>query len=478
MQRETVATDRLVQFIHKTSFDDLPAQVVQDTKRVICDSLGCAIGAHHIEPAKIVVEMATEWGGPPQSSILGTGQRVSPAAAAFANAYLGNVLDADDTLLNFSHPAVSPVFAALAITESLGRTGKDLITAVALGYEVGSRVGASLVFIREKSAGHFESSGNPLSWYGFSAAGAAGKAMGLSAEQFVNAFGVAGWTASINSADLYSRNVHGKHMLKYAPVGFITMNGLIAAKLAQKGFTGDKAIFDSSTEYWTALGALDCNRERMLDGLGEKWLISETSLKPYASCRFTHPSIGLVKQIMTAHKLRADEIEKVEVQTFERGVDPWLSANRNPQTQIDAQFSFPLAIAAVALGSDLGPQWQSRENLANPQLLTLAQKVSVSQNPESGPVLLAQLLQEGRFKRNPNRVSISARGRVFSESCDMTSGDPWREDTRMSDTEVKQKFSRFSNGILASEKIDKSIDVLFNLERVHNVADELAPLLR
>jgi 2-methylcitrate dehydratase PrpD len=481
LSNQPTATGQLIDLLHRTRFEDLPTQVVHDTKRLIADTVGCALGARQYDAAEIVAQVASELGGPGSggpASVVGTDLRVSPAAATSANMYLGNYLDADDTYLNFSHPGVSAVFPALAFAESLGLSGQELITAVALGYEVGCRVGGALEFFRRSESGEITAVPGNLSWYCFSIVGAAGRALGLGPAEYNNAFGLAGWTAQIQSGPFFAPILRpGKHMLKYTPVGFQGLAGVVATQLANKGFVGEQEIFDATEEFWVAFGSLGLNKDRLLGGLGEAWQVSETSFKPYALCRYGHPSVSLFNGLVERHSLRVEEIDSVVVDTFDRGVD-WLGPDYPPQTPSDLQFNIPRAIAAAAYGSDLGPSWQTADNIADERQHAFAQKVRIEGHRDAGPVIAQQMMTDGRFRRIPNEVRITARGEVFSDSNEYSWGDPWTEQTRMTDEQLKDKFRVYAAEALPAAQSGEALDALLDLEQVKDVTTELAPLFR
>ncbi|SPM34859.1 2-methylcitrate dehydratase PrpD [Mycobacterium rhizamassiliense] len=481
MGDETTATAQLIDLIHDISFDDLPTRVVHDTKRLIADTVGCALGARHYAAARIVAEVAAEMGGPgagAPATVVGTTVKASPAATTAANMYLGNYLDADDTYLSFSHPGVAAVFPGLAFAESVGLSGEALITAVALGYEVGCRVGGALEFIRLTPAGDIEAVPGCLGWYGFSVAGAVGKLLDFTPAQYNNAFGLAGWTAPIETGQFFAPVLRpGKHMLKYSPVSSMGINGVMAAQLAHKGFVGEQNIFDAPEEFWRAFGTVGLNRQRLLAELGETWQVSRTSFKPYSACRYGHPAIALFTKLIRRHELEPQDIDRVVVRTFERGVN-WLGPTYAPETPSDLQFSIPMALGAAAHGSDLGPSWQDDESIHDPRYLAFARKVVVEGHPDSGKVIFEQMLATGRFTRIPNEVQINARGKEFSESCEYVWGDPGSDDTRMTDDQVKDKYRTYAQAALSAAQVDQSLQVMFTLDKVNNVAKELTPLLQ
>ncbi|OBI21189.1 MmgE/PrpD family protein [Mycobacterium sp. E2497] len=473
------ATELLISLIQDTEFGDLPAEAVHDTKRLIADTVGCALGARRHDATAIAASVAMELGDGrgAQASIVGTGLKCSVAAAGSANMYFGNYLDADDTYLNFSHPAVAAVFPALAFAEGHQLDGRQLITAVALGFEVGCRAGLALEFMRLKPSGEIASVTGNLGWYGFCVAAAVGKTLNFDREQYDNALGLAAWTAPIGTGQFYTPVAQpGKHMLKYSPVMFQGMSGIMAALLAHKGFTGEHGIFDAPEAFWENFGVLGMNRERLTAGLGSQWQVSQTSLKPYACGRYAHPAVWLFNDLVARHDLNVEDIEQVTVSTFDRAAN-WLGAHYRLENTIDLQFSIPMAVAAAAYGSDLGPSWQSAETLADPRILSFAERVRVTGNPATAPVILEQSLAFGRFKNVPTEVCILAGGNEFVGSADSSWGDPWETSTRMTDDEVKDKYRIYADAALPAETNEKALDILFELEEVENVAAALMPLL-
>jgi 2,4-dienoyl-CoA reductase-like NADH-dependent reductase (Old Yellow Enzyme family) len=137
-----------------------------------------------------------------------------------------------------------------------------------------------------------------------------------------------------------------------------------------------------------------------------------------------------------------------------------------------------MALGAAAYGSDLGPSWQDDESIHDPRYLAFARKVVVEGHPDSGKAIFEQMLAAGRFTRIPNEVQISARGKEFSESCEYVWGDPWSDDTRMTDDQVKDKYRTYAQAALSAAQVEQSLQVLFTLDKVDNVAKELMPLLQ
>jgi 2-methylcitrate dehydratase PrpD len=470
-------TEMLCDWVNRTSYEDISAGAIHATKRLICDTIGCAVGARNLDSASIVVEVVAGNGGVPESTILGSRLKVSPAAAAFANGYLGNVLDADETLGGRSHHAAATVFPALALGESLGANGPEVIAAVTLGYDLGARVGHSL------SLG--SATGLVHGWLGFAATTAAAKILRLDAVRLANAIGIAGWTSPLPCAALrWQQLAAPRPMLKVAPHGFISQQGVLAAQLAEKGFVGDRTVLEGEEGYWKITGATKCDWNLMVADLGKSWWIEEVMFKGYALCGAGSQSVDLFRQIIAEHKLRPEEIEKVSVWAIEAA----LHQLTPPESQTDVPFSVAFALAAVAFGIELGPRSQSWDVIRDPRLSDFTRKIDVfpnsdlpAANGEVSPVRAMSDLPNrgigGVPYPIPTKVEIMARGRTFEASSDFAWGNPWTTETAMTDEELKHKFRTFCSGVLRSQRIEEVLDVVFRLEESEDVGRDLMSLL-
>lgn len=157
MQRD--ATHALAMFVSRTGFDDLPGEVVHETKRILLDIIGCALGSVDVDKGRIAIKYARRIGGHPEATIFGTGERVAAPLAAFANGELMHALDFCP-LLPPNHITALVTPAPLALAEARKASGKDLITAITLAHEVASRVGLSLDPMRKKEGGTWRPRGD------------------------------------------------------------------------------------------------------------------------------------------------------------------------------------------------------------------------------------------------------------------------------------------------------------------------------
>lgn len=471
-------TETLAEFAAKVTFNDIPSEVVHQTKRVIFDSIGCALGGYSSEKGRIARNLIKNLGGNPQATIIGSGMKDSMTNAAFANANLGNAIDMDDTIL-MTHPAVPTVMGALPVAEKERVSGKDLITAVAVGYDIAIRIGgASESWLKIEGGKIRTLPVHGYSWHVFGAAVAAAKILALDAKTMVHVLGLAGTLAPMPIMASWAKPVDSLPLSKYYEAGWTTQSGVTAALLAQDGYTGPAEILEGRTGFWRMRGREECNFDFMVDKLGQKWWIMETSLKPWPSCRFIHHSLTAFTKIIDAHNIKAEEIEKVVVKGSMMYA-PIFHVN-HPKGPVNMQFSAAHSLANLAFRVTPGPMWQYPESSNDPEMKKFREKVAIEPNTQTLEVMAQDLAGElpRQPRRVPTTVEVTARGKVFQESVQYAKGDPpsWVEGMAMSDEELKKKFRNQAVDVLNMsagwrENIEKAIKTIYNLEAVSDITE-------
>lgn len=247
-------TNTLADFACAVSFDSLSPEAVAATRNLIRDALGCVIAGRCAPSTQIIAEVLEAYGGAPQSTVLFTGTRLPAALAAHVNAHSGNALDADDTVLYKAHIGSAVVPAALAIAEREHRSGKDLIAAVAAGYEVAGRIGLALQGLAIDEQGRFRF--GPVtgySWVTFAATVAAGKLLRLDRAKMRQAFGLTAAMAPLPGATKFGSSLP-RPMTKYAMYGTMAEAGILAALYAAGGFTAEPDVLDGDQGLWRVVG--------------------------------------------------------------------------------------------------------------------------------------------------------------------------------------------------------------------------------
>ncbi|MFC1901805.1 MmgE/PrpD family protein [Chloroflexota bacterium] len=277
-------TDKLANFVVQAQYADLPEEVSHEVKRVLLDSVGCAFGGHSTERGKIAGDLAMRLGGPPESTIIGVKNKVSCTNAAFANGELINALDFD-ALSAAGHDVPCLISAALALAESCSTTGKNLILAIALSFEISHRLDLKVPPIAEGS------DRGKLRWpqvLGQSAAtlavaASAGKILNLDKDKLANAISIAGFICPPNVSRKCMTTAPFR-MTKYGPAGAVAQAGITSALLAEMGYTGDTDLFDGEFGFWTYIGQGEWEKargEKVLSDLGVEWYSHMMNYKQY-----------------------------------------------------------------------------------------------------------------------------------------------------------------------------------------------------
>ena len=293
------ATDTLARWIATTKYEDIPAAAIEQAKKSILDYIGTATYGTTSELGTIILEFTREQGGNPQARVIGTNIRTSSTAAAFANGTTGHSEDFDDLGGCGGHPSTVLSPTVLALADELHLSGRDVLTAWVVGYEIGTRLSAN---------NHTDRDWHPTAIYGtIAAAAAASKALGLDAEKCRMAIGIAG-----SEAGGLRRNF-GTMTKPFHP-GQAARNGVIAAKLAAKGFTSDPDIIEGRQGYADNFGGAKCNVPQMTKFLGKVYHLEDegTRIKPWPCCGGNHQTLTNLLPFAKEKKLKADDIALIE----------------------------------------------------------------------------------------------------------------------------------------------------------------------
>lgn len=448
-------TTRMARFVCQASYADLPPSVVEYVKVMTADSLACGFAASVLPGARNLVTVAEKWGGPEDAVILTTGRKVSATSAAFANAYLINALDADDTFYTNGHP-LAPIFAStLAVAEEVGASGQDFIIALAVGYDTAVRLKRSF---GAKLGGSFGA-------YIMGCVAACARLHGLSEVQTAMAFGAAAFGGP-HSGGRWNQNASGRrHDFKYWVTNYQASAGVSAVELVKAGVTCDRTVFDGDPNYSHLLGFNGIDEDLLLEDIGKRWFIAETSVKPWAVCRYAQVSITLLQEMMKEHDIALDDIEQVEIQTWEFIASPWFAGKVEIVNEMDAQFSFRHAVAAAMLGWDLGPEWQGKA-IGNAELDSTADKIVISTNPRYDEESIVTI--DGN-RHMATILTIKTADRSYAREGGIALGDPYEDRYRMNIDRIADKFFRFARHTLDTERMEQVFSSVVALEKLESV---------
>lgn len=434
----------LAQFAAELRFDSIPASVVDRAEDLFLDWVGSALAGKGARPVETIARFAAAMGpATGASEVLVSRRRTSALFAALVNGASSHVVEQDD-VHNGSvfHPATVVFPAALAVAQEKGCSGKEFLTAVTAGYEVGIRIGE---FLARSHYRIFHTAGT------LAAAAAAGRLLGLNGEQMLHALGSAGtqaaglWEFLRDAAD--SKQLH---------TAKAAADGLLAAYLAQAGFTGARRILEG--EQGMAAGmSTDADPSKLVDGLGSRWALAETSFKYHASCRHTHPAADALLQVIEAHDLAPDDIARVVAHVHQGAIDV-LGPVIVPQSVHQAKFSMGTTLGLIALHRYAGIQEFERDYL---KVADFRDRVSMELDPE---------VDAAYPKRWIGKVTVeTVDGRVLHGRVDEPKGDPGNTLTRPELEAKARRLAAFS-GAASEAEMDRLIERIWSLRDAANLS--------
>ena len=445
-------TQKIAAFAAAYRFEKLPAEAVQRAKEIVLDSLGAILLGSRPEYRGVWLlgDVARGNGGRGRCSVFGRNFKTSLLDAALVNGTMGYAADAEGGSISRMHAAAAFVPAALTVGEYLGASGRSVISAVCLAYDVGPRVSDAL-----DPGTPYPHSFHPSAVFGhFGAAVAAGHLFGLDETQFANALGLAG----INAGGLAAWVDDPTEDSRPFVIGVAAQAGTRAALLAEGGMGGPTRILDDAkySIHEAFSGAI--YPERLLDGLGEEFRITEAGgHKRYACCGHIHAGLDALLAVLREHGLESDQIH---------GITHWVKPSQlevidsNPLKSHNAQYI--LSVAAVNGGLD--PEDILVDRRCDPRVADLYSRVSLLPEPEL----------EGVADSAPAVVEVRTRdGRTFTRRVDYPKGS--RQEPLSAD-EMKENFMRWATPRVDLEQARGILELVDGLDELEDSA-ELVRLL-
>jgi 2-methylcitrate dehydratase PrpD len=333
-------THTLARFVVET--DDVPDDVLDGMRDALVDTLGVALAGVDEPCAEIARSVTTPAAGTDGASIWGSARVATPADAAFVNGIAGHALDFDDTLASMrGHSSVTTVPVALAIGEAMHASGKEILTALALGLEVAGKLGRSL------GHGHYLKGWHSTATIGaFAATAVAGRLLRVDTGTLCRAWGI----AAAQSAGLV-RNFGT--MAKPFQAGHAARAGVVATNLSVAGMTADAQIFDSPHGFLETYAASGVPLGHSVGELGGRWEVIDPGLnvKRWPCCYCCHRALGGLIEMLQAYEVEASDVISVGV-GFPPGTDEPLIYS-DPRTGLEAKFSIEYPVAALLLDGEL-----------------------------------------------------------------------------------------------------------------------------
>lgn len=416
----------------------LPQEVAERARLVLLDTLGAILaGAVYSRPTQVARGCIVDLDGGTKATVLGHGIRVSSVGAALCNGIAAHALELDDShrYATGYHPGATVVPAALAIAEQEDRSIDALVTAIAVGYEAGGRIGRT-VNPSHRYRG-FHSTGTVGV---FGAAAAAGSILGFDAHRMLMALGVAGSMAGGTFAFL-----DGLHPTKHLHAGHAAQAGLLAALLVARGYTGPERAIEGEDGFLAAY-ADEVRPAAMLDGLGRTWELLANYFKPYVACGHSFSAIE------AALALRADGLDHDDV--VGGRVDSYRAAavleDRKPATFQEGQFSLPYLVALSLVRGEVTID-SVRHGLADAEVLRLAGVLEIREDPHMTDAFPAL---------RPALVELQMRdGSARSARVDLPLGMPERP---LSRDRVIDKFQSLTRPIIGADHAAELAETVLN----------------
>lgn len=448
-------TEQLAKLVVETGYASLPTEAVTQAKRAILDTLGVTLAGAAEDAGRIVATYVREMGGREEAGVVGAGFRTTSPEAALVNGTFSHALDYDDVNTSLvGHPSVPLLPAVLALGEKTGAAGKDVIAAFILGFEVECKIGRGI------GRSHYAHGWHSTSTLGtMGSAAAAARLLRLDVEKTKMALGVA---ASMASG---SRQNFGT-MTKPLHAGLAARNGVVAALLAQQGFTADADILDAPLGFCRLFtqGEGDYAPERITANLGDPWDIVSPGIgvKKYPCCYATHRALDALLHLREGHRLTPAEVTQVEVRIPQGAAMPLIHSR--PKTGLQGKFSMEYCLAAALLDGEVKLESFTDEAVLRPQAQQLLRKVQVVEESSEEVEAL------GRYAT----VKVVLRdGTEHVWRTDRPRGDP---QLPLTWEELVAKYTDCARGVLSEEATKRSLDIVMNLEAAPNV-EELMSLV-
>ena len=450
------ATRDLASFAAALRFEAIPVEVVERIKLSVLDSIACCLYGATLPWTRKVAALARNEGARPVATLMGMGEQTSAALAALVNSTAGHAFELDDIhkeSIVHAGSIATPVACALA-EERGGVAGRDFITAMVAGYEVGHRVGSAATMSLFFRGFHPQGTSGV-----FVAAATAARARGLDAACFQHALGIAGSQAGGLMA------AQEGAMVKRFHSGRAAQSGVYAAQLAADGFTGIADVLEAGYGGYLSTLSDQPNAARLTAGLGTQWETLAVGYKPHASVTSIHTALDGLAAIMREECLAADDIAAVEA-----GLSPMTRVHcawdYRAQGVTAAQMNLYYGLAVIALDGMAFTDQYREERLAEPRILDFIQRVTARVDPEIEAL--------GAAFRHAARVTVRTRsGRLIEKLVLHRRGSP--EDP-LKPEDITYKFREVLRSCVPAERLVRIEELVSGLERLDSTR-ELTALL-
>lgn len=447
------ATRDLARFGAELKYERIPAASIDRMKSSVLDSLGCCLFGATLPWTRKVAELADLEGAKPVASLIGMGRKTSASLAALVNGTGGHAFELDDIHKeSILHAGTLTTPVALALAEEAGcGSGKDLLTAMVAGYEIATRIGNGATMNLFMSGFH------PQGTTGvFASTATAARMLGLGAAQFQHALGIGG---SLGAGLMAAQE---GAMVKRLHCGHASQQGVYAAKLAAKDFTGIVDIVEAPYGGFVSSHSQKPNPVRLTEGLGTTWETQQVGYKPHASVTSIHSALDALREIMQEHHLKPDDIAKVET-----GLSPMTYVHcaweYKAQGVTAAQMNLFYGMSVIATDGQAFTKQYHESRLKEPAILAFIAKQTAYVDPE--------IEKMGKDFRHACRVKVVTKGgQVIEKLALHRRGSPEKP---LAPSEIVDKFYAVVSPCMAKEDAKRIVELVDRLETL----DSLQPLI-
>lgn len=450
-QNQATLGETLARYATELKYEDIPEDVIRIAKRAILDTIGCAFGGYDAGPSRIAIKLAGDVTSKQPATVLFSGIQTSPDLAVFANGVMIRYLDFNDAFVSLTHGAGHPsdtIAALLTSAELNARSGRDLITATVLAYEVFSKI-----------ADVFDYLGNGIDHStitGIAAVVGAGRLMGLTAPQMVHAIGI---TVGGNTATRQGRADELSNWKAFAAAD-ACRKAIFAAQLAQNGMTGPGQVFEGRYGFFKVMG-----RQLVAPPqLGEPFGIRRAFTKRFPLGQFSQTVAQAAVEARQSFK-SPDEIEQVNIHVSHSaikimadGPDKW-----RPQTHETADHSIPYAAGLVLMYGNIDPAYYEDPYLHDPRLLDLVSRVKILPSDEAD-----------RTEQEFNLCELEVVRKSGARKTVRVEYHRGHFKNPMTDAEMEEKFRLMAQKHLGAERVDNLLRLLWGIESLPQVSALIA----
>ncbi len=444
---EQTAVSFIGEYAAARKYQDLSELTVTRARQVVLDFIGTMLGGYQTELGQLASDYAAGMLPGDDASIIGDGRRSTTEGAAWANAVMGKFLGMDDSHSTAGHVASQLVPVALTLAEKLQLSGRQVITALAVGYDVMDMVHSAVdAWQRERGLDHKSQAGTLAS------AATAAVAMGLPAEKIAHALALSMDLACGTEQYVWDA---GSCDTKDLLAGYGARNGIYCAALADFGFRGPPGALDGPYGYFHAFGP-GYDRS-ILDALDSQAL-ARTGFKPHAGCRHVHSCVDATQELLKSAQPDLDAITAIEIDTYHEAITPAFRVNYQPQTVGQAGFSLPVTASVILTRG----AWfrEDIETYDNPEARRLRHLVKVG---------LDEAIQAEHPLKNGCEVRIATvDGTQYKGRVEHAKGEP---ENMLTDAEFESKFTYLVGDLLPDAQIRQLLDCCNRLEHLDDVGE-------